>query len=115
MELRLNVLIPFIKIKKSMNSITVKINDTDYKLKQSFRCYLLFEEMTGKQISDISTMKDTITFLYCTLKGSNIKEWNYSFDEFIDLIDEYPEIFRKFNELNETISSSNEKKTEIKD
>jgi len=95
-----------------MKIITIKINEKDYILKQSFRSYLLYEETTGKQIADITTMKDILTLLYCSFKGCN-KDWEYTFEEFIDIVDEDPEILTKFNEFNNSIETP-EKKIPIK-
>lgn len=70
---------------------TIKINDQEWNLKQNnFRTLLLFEEMSGKQVSDMdNSVKDSLLFFYCLLKGSNYKTWNYSFDDFVDdIIDE---------------------------
>ncbi len=94
-----------------MDAITIKIRQKDYSIKQSFRSYLLFEEMTNKQISEIETLKDILTLLYCTLKGCN-KDFNFSFDEYIDLIDEDSTILAKFNDYNSVLSNPTpEKKT----
>jgi len=98
-----------------MKYITIKIKEKEYIIKTCFRSYLLYEEMTGKQINELKTMTDSITFLYCTLKGSNYKEWDYSYDDFIDLLDEYPEIFEKFNEFNNTIETVEPEKKRKKD
>lgn len=92
-----------------MKEIKISIKEKEYTLKQTFRTYLLFEELTGKQISDIKTMKDMIYLLYCTFKANN-KEFEYSFDDFIDVIDENPEIFTKFNEFNTSLIEPEKKK-----
>ena len=59
-----------------MDAITIKINGKDWLIKQTFRSYLLFEEMSGKQVGDIKTMKDFLLLLYCSFKGSN-KDFGY--------------------------------------
>jgi hypothetical protein len=85
-----------------MNSIIISIKGIDYTIKQSFRSYLLYEEMTQKQISEIETMKDILTLLYCTFKGCN-KIFTFTFDEYIDFIDDDPTILTRFNEFNTTL------------
>lgn len=98
-----------------MQTLNIELKGKEYVIKQSFRSYLLFEEMTKKQISEIQSFKDIITLLYCTLKGCN-KTFDYSFDDFIDIIDENPEVFEKFNEFNSSlVSNSDEKKSQKKD
>lgn len=97
-----------------MKVIEVEIRNKKYIIKQSFRSYLLYEEMTGRQIGEVTSMKDVLTLLYCTLKGCN-KDFEYSFDEYIDIIDEDPTIFDKFNEFNlSVIDKPNEKKRTVK-
>lgn len=89
--------------------ITIKIREKDYKIKQSFRSYLLYEERTGKQIGDIVTMKDILELLYCTFRGCN-KDFSYDFDEFIDIVDEDGTILDQFNKFNnDQITSTSEK------
>lgn len=92
-----------------MKEISINIRDVEYKIKQSFRTYMLFEEMAGKQIGEIETMKDNIMLIYCTFKGCN-KEFNFTFDEFIDVLDENPDIFTEFGKLNETPIKSEKKR-----
>lgn len=82
-----------------MKEVSIEIKGIEYKLRQSFRTFLIFEEETGKQVGDISTMKDNIMLIYCTFKGCN-KNFIYSFDEFLDILDENNEIFEIFNKLN---------------
>lgn len=82
-----------------MKELKIKIREDEFTIKQSFRTFLLYEEMTGKQVTDIETIKDVLNLLYCTFKGCN-KNWNYTFDEFLDIVDEQPEIFEQFNKFN---------------
>lgn len=79
--------------------LSIIIKEKEYKIKQSFRTYLLFEERNNKQISEIQTMKDMLELLYCSFVGCN-KNFEYDFDEFLDLLDENPDILTKFNEFN---------------
>ena len=95
-----------------MNSFKITIDGKEYLIKQSFRGMMDYEESTGKLVSDIKTTTDIVKFLYSMLKASNKNEWKYSFDEFIDVVDEHPEIFEFFKSFN---SDSTEKKTQEKD
>lgn len=92
-----------------MKEISIKIREKEYQIKQSFRTYMLFEELSGKQIGEIETMKDNIMLIYCTFKGCN-KNFEFSFDEFIDILDENPEIFSEFGKLNETKPTTEKKR-----
>lgn len=83
-----------------MKQIEVVIKDQTFKIRQSFRSYMLYEENLGKAIGDIVSIKDILNLLYYTLKGCNMSTFNFTFDEFIDIIDEQPDILAKFNEFN---------------
>lgn len=95
-----------------MNSFKITIDGKEYLIKQSFRGMMDYEESTGKLVSDIKSTTDIVKFLYSMLKASNKNEWKYSFDEFIDVVDEHPEIFEFFKSFN---SDPTEKKTQEKD
>lgn len=95
-----------------MNSFKITIDGKEYLIKQSFRGMMDYEESTGKLVSDIKSTTDIVKFLFSMLKASNKNEWKYSFDEFIDVVDEHPEIFEFFKSFN---SDSTEKKTQEKD
>lgn len=82
-----------------MNKTTITINETNYKVKQSFRALMLFEEMTGKSVALMSEkIADVLKLFYCVLKANNSESFNYSFDEFLDLMDDYPEAITSFTE-----------------
>ena len=90
------------KTKLLMKEMKIIINKEEYVYKQSFRSYMLFEEMTGKQIGDVATVEDILTLLFCTLKGCN-KHWDKDWDTFIDLVDEDNTILTKFNDFNTSL------------
>lgn len=85
-----------------MEKITIKINEQDYTIKQSFRALMLFEEMTSKTVNQMSeSIADIFKLFYCILKANNLNVWKYTFEEFLDLIDEQPEVFTQFTEYLE--------------
>lgn len=82
-----------------MVKIKIKIAGTDYKVAQSFRALMLFEEMTDKSVSSMNeSVADILKLFYCILKGNNIEAFTYNFDEFINLMDEEPESFQMFTD-----------------
>ena len=82
-----------------MKSIKIKIRGKKYLLKaHSYRAIFLYEEMTGKPIGEMSSFKDQVTFLYCLLKAAN-DDFNYSFPDFIDMLEEDDSIFQDFANL----------------
>ena len=77
---------------------TITINGKQLKVKQSFRSLMLFEEMTQRSVYKMNeTVNDTVTLFYCILKGNNKELFTYSFDQFVDLLDDSPEYFDQFN------------------
>jgi hypothetical protein len=88
---------------------TVTIGGKEYKVKQTMRSVMLFEEMTGKSIGsmDAGKIMDVLTMLYCTLKACNKAEFDsIDFDAFVDMVDEQPSIIQ---EMSEAISSNKKK------
>lgn len=82
-----------------MNKIKITIDGVEYTIKQSFRSLMLFEEMTGKNISKMDeSIADILKLFYCILKGNNMETFMYSFDAFVDVIDEKPETLVVFTD-----------------
>lgn len=68
----------------------------EWVLKKSMTAFLLFEELRGKPISEMSgSLADTLTLFYCVLKAKN-KEFTYQFDEFVELLDDEVEALDRF-------------------
>lgn len=65
----------------------------------SFRAINLYEQQTGKSISECNSTWDFLNFFYCTLKALN-KHFKYSFEEFVDLLDREPELLHQFRSVD---------------
>lgn len=71
-----------------INKKEIKIGKEGFTIKShSYRAMFEYEEMTGKGVSEISTFKDNITYMFCLLKACN-ENFNYSFDEFVDKLED---------------------------
>ena len=80
-----------------MNQITIKIQDKEYIVKQGFGSLMLFEEMTGKNVFEVNeSISDMIKLFYCYLKARNKDTFLFSFDEFVNILDDNQEIFTEF-------------------
>lgn len=83
-----------------MEQITIKINEAQYIVKQSFRSLLYFEEITQRSANTINdNLTDVLILFYCILKAGNKNTFKYSLDEFYDLLDNNQdslEIFTNF-------------------
>ena len=78
-----------------MKLITIK----EYKIKQTLRALFIFEQITGRPF-EIKTMLDNYIFFYSVIIANNpdnILDW----DDFIDALDENPNLLTKFTELNQ--------------
>lgn len=81
-----------------LDGISIKINETEYVVKKSYRSLLLFEETTGRGVDQIKeNVSDLMTLFWCILKANNKDTFKFTFDEFIDLLDEYPDTVEVFN------------------
>lgn len=81
-------------------SAIIKINGVEYKINTSFRGIMLFEEMTGLKIAEMpETTTNMLKLFYCILKACNPEKFNYTFDQFIDMIDNDSTSFETFNEF----------------
>ena len=79
------------------NNMKVQILGREIELKATFRAYIIFENITGKSFQQLSTLADVLTFFYATILGS-AKTTAISFDDFLDFIDENPNIVTEFSE-----------------
>ena len=98
----------------------IQILGREIELKATFRAYLIFENITGKSFQQLSTLADVLTFFYATILGS-AKTTDISFDDFLDFIDENPNIVTEFSEwmagsnaVVEEASNNNVEKEDVK-
>ncbi len=94
--------------------VIVKLKDKEFEVRKTMKAFLLFEEMAKKPMSKIDdTLSDVLTIFYCILKVAN-KDFNYSFDEFVDLIDESLDSLEIFNQFLESEAKKEAKKSKSK-
>lgn len=92
----------------------IKLFGKEWVLKRSMTAFLLFEELRKKPISELSnSLVDTLTIFYCILKAKN-KNFNYSFDEFVELLDDEIDALNNFNAYMEKESSKNKSESSKK-
>ena len=65
----------------------------------SFRAINMYEEQTGKSISECTSTWDFLNFFFATLKALN-KHFAYTFEEFVDLLDQEPELLHQFRSVD---------------
>lgn len=76
--------------------MTIKINNQDYKIKQTIRALFLFEEISNKPF-EIKTTLDNYLYFYCLLLANNpdFMDW----DAFVDSLDNDPNIIVEITNL----------------
>lgn len=77
----------------------INIKNKEYKVKQTLRALFIFEQITGRPF-EIKTMLDNYIFFYSVILANNpdnILDW----DDFIDALDENPNLLNDFTELNQ--------------
>lgn len=91
-----------------MRQTTAKLNDgSELIIRNSNRTLLKFEELRGKSISEMDGKStDSIYWLYATLLGCNRLTFDLTFEDFIDLLDENPQIWTAFNNFNKGIDDN---------
>lgn len=86
------------------------LSSTEYIIKQTFRALLLYEEITNKVYEEDNKLGTQFTMLYCMLKASNKETFKYTYDEFINLLDDNQDSVNKFFEYLQRLSTPNKKK-----
>lgn len=82
-----------------MEKSTITIAGKEFLMKLSFRNLIEFEKVTGKKVYQIdASLSDSISMFYSTLKGSNLLSFDYSYDEFLDIIDSDPSLIQQYND-----------------
>lgn len=81
-----------------IKEIQIKIGDKDYLVKKNYKSMLLFEQETGKSITELKqNLTDLILLFYSIVKANNQVEFNFT--QFVDMIDERPEAMDEFNKF----------------
>lgn len=90
-----------------MKKFTIKLADVEYIIKLSFRSLMTYEDLSGKPYNQISSLKDTLIYMYSCIISSN--DITITWDAFLDAIDEDQKALEEFlQRLNEDNLKSNE-------
>lgn len=84
----------------------ITINNKEIELKYSIRAMLMYENMTDKTLNPTG-LTDVITFMFCVVVASS-KDYSLQFDDFIDYLDENPDVISQFSEWLKTSATNNE-------
>lgn len=99
--------------------MVLNIKGKDVTLRYSFRAFFIFENIVGRSFQP-NTTTDILCFFYSVIMASD-KNLDFQFDEFLDMVDENPELIVKFSEFiskevskNRTLSPDQEDDEEKK-
>lgn len=74
----------------------IKIGNKEVELKKSMRSLMYYEQLTGKSFAP-QGITDIINYMYSVVMSSD-RTLNITLDDFIDLLDETPELIGQFSE-----------------
>ncbi len=81
-----------------MKHETITIAGIDYVLKFDFKTLMTWEKQTGRLATEVSiSITDTILMYWCALLAANPLTFEYTFDQFVDLINEDPMLLVRFS------------------
>lgn len=80
----------------------MKIDNKEYKIKMTLKALFAYEELTGKPFNP-QTKFEIYMYFYCVILVNN-PSFNMTFNDFIDLNDEHPELFMEFEKIAEDYS-----------
>lgn len=83
----------------------ITINNKEIELKNKLRSILIYEQIAGKTFNP-STMTDMILYFYSVVLANEPK-LELDFMEFMDMLDEKPELFKEFNEWLVSVNKVN--------
>ena len=95
----------------------ITIKDKKYNIKYTLRALFIYEQITKKAFA-LNTITDYYLFFYCLLLASDSSS-ELTFDDFIDTLDEHPEVatemmdyLNKENQKNNVFGDEKKKLTE---
>jgi hypothetical protein len=71
---------------------SVKVGDKEFPIMLTNRAMIEYEALSGSSVVSFQSTKELIQFFYCTAKAGakkTGKEFTYTYDEFLDVIDEF--------------------------
>lgn len=76
---------------------TISIKNKKHNLKYTLRAFFIFENLTGYSFK-FGTVLDEYLLFYSMLLANN-ESFTIPFDEFINLCDEFPALFKEFKDF----------------
>lgn len=74
----------------------IVIKEEEIELKYSFRSLMVYEQILGKSFEP-KGLTEILTFMYSVIITSK-KDLQFTYDEFLDMVDNYPSLIKEFSE-----------------
>ena len=84
--------------------MTVNLNNKQITLKNSFRAMMMYENINGSTYLG-GGLTEAITYFYCVVVTSS-KDYELSYDEFVNYLDENPDKLQEFSKWVTEISKN---------
>jgi hypothetical protein len=92
---------------KNNEGVKITINGVVYVMKKTNKGIIDFERLMGKSISKIDdTYEDNMSLFFTFLRAANRNTFKFTFDEFLDLLDENEDTIKVFNGFTESLAST---------
>ncbi len=78
-----------------MKTFVITLSGKELDIKLSFRSLMTYEQLSGKNYTQIQSLEDTLIYMYSCIIATN-RDIKLTFDEFVDNVDECPEALTEF-------------------
>ncbi|HLO60957.1 MAG TPA: hypothetical protein VK179_19555 [Bacteroidales bacterium] len=90
--------------------VYVIIGDKKFELRKTKKANMVFEVVSGKFFQEFTgSYTDMMMMFYAYMKGANRNTFNYSFDEFCDMLDEHELDIEVFTDALKELENKNVK------
>ena len=80
-----------------IKEIHITIPDKEYLIIKNYKSMLLYEQETGRSITELKqNLTDLMLLFYCIVKANN--QIDFTFEQFVNLVDERPASMDEFNQ-----------------
>lgn len=87
--------------------MTITIDNKEIDLRYSFRALMIYEKIADKSFTNVSGLTEILIFFYSVILGSD-SEMNLTWDQFIDWLDNNPNMLTEFTSwLNDVMNKNN--------
>jgi len=83
----------------------ITIKDKEIELKNSLRSMIMYENITEKTFNP-ENITDIIIYMFCVVLSSS-NDYSLTLDEFIDYVDNNPDIFNEFGKWLTDVANTN--------